>query len=261
LPQPLWFGILGPLQVRRDGNVVPVESARQRVLLAALLVRAHRTVTVDELVDRLWGQRPPVHPRAAVHTLMTRLRQRLGEHGLIHTEAGGYSITPEHLDLARFQASVQAADDAALDGDAVTEAEELRAGLALWRGPVLADVPSDSLHRQVVPVLAEERLAALQRRIAVDISLGRSESLVAELRGLTAEHPLRERFWAQLMLALHHADRQADALATYEAVRRRLVEELGVEPGRELRRIQAHVLSATFERLELHSVTRPIGGC
>jgi DNA-binding SARP family transcriptional activator len=249
----LWFGILGPLQVRRNGSVVRIGSARERVLLAALLVRAHQTVTVDELVDRLWGRRPPVHPKAALHTLMTRLRQRLGEHGMIHTEPCGYSITPERLDLVQFHAGVQAADDAALRGDAVTEAEQLRTVLAMWRGPVLADVPSDSLHRQFVPVLVEERLATLQRRIAVDISLGRSDSLVAELRGLTAEHPLRERFWAQLMLALHHADRQAEALAAYDSVRGRLVEELGVEPGRELRRIHAHVLSMTFERPELRT--------
>lgn len=240
-----------------------IGSARERVLLAALLVDAPRLVTVDELVDRLWGARAPVHPRAALHTLVTRLRQRLGEHDLITTEPAGYAIAPGHLDLDEFRAQVATADRAALAGDTAAEAAQLRAGLALWRGPVLVDAPSDALHRTVVPVLVEERLAALQRRIALDLTLdhassrvpgpapatvpgpapGHGGALVAELRGLTAEFPLREWFWASLMTALHRADRQAEALAAYEAVRRRLVDELGVEPGPQLRRAHAEVLA------------------
>jgi DNA-binding SARP family transcriptional activator len=152
-------------------------------------------------------------------------------------------MTPEHLDLERFRAHLLAADRAGLAGDAAAEAGELRAGLALWRGPVLVDAPSDSLQRAVVPMLVEERLAALQRRIAIDFSLGLAGALIAELRGLTEEYPLREWFWARLMLALHRCDRQAEALATYETVRRRLVDELGIEPGRELRRVHAQVLA------------------
>jgi DNA-binding SARP family transcriptional activator len=152
-------------------------------------------------------------------------------------------MTPEHLDLERFRAHLLAADRAGLAGDAAAEAGELRAGLALWRGPVLVDAPSDSLQRAVVPMLVEERLAALQRRIAIDFSLGLAGALIAELRGLTEEYPLREWFWARLMLALHRCDRQAEALATYETVRRRLVDELGIEPGRELRQVHAHVLA------------------
>jgi DNA-binding SARP family transcriptional activator len=169
------FGVLGCLEVRRDGNPVPIGSTRERTLLAVLLLRHPHPATFDELVERLWGVRSPMHPKAAIHTIMTRLRQRLGDRSLFHTEPGGYLIRPQYLDLREFLERVAAADRAARQHDPIGEADELRAGLALWRGPVLANVASESLHREVVPMLTEQRLAVLQRRIAVDLLLGRSE--------------------------------------------------------------------------------------
>lgn len=241
----LRFAILGPLEVCRNGSMVPIRSVRERALLAALLLRAHHTVTVDELIDQIWGSRPPEYPKATLHTVLTRLRQRLDEPGLIQTEPGGYSIAPEQVDLLTFRAYLDAADCAAQELDLITEAACLRAGLALWRGPVLADVPSDFLQQQAAPVLTEHRLAVLQRRIAVDLALGWAAELVGELRGLTAQYPMHEGFWAHLMLALHGANRQADALASYATVRRKLLDELGVEPGHQLRHIHALILAGT----------------
>jgi DNA-binding SARP family transcriptional activator len=208
-----------------------------------LLVRAPHVVTIEELVDGIWGQRLPAHPKAAVHTLVTRLRRRLGEPGLVHTEPGGYRITPAYLDLDEFHTRVAAARRAARRADRRGEAAELRAALDLWRGPPLADVPSEELHRWAAPALAERRLAVLQRRVDADLALGRCAALVPELRELTARHPLREGFWAQLMLALHLADRRADALLAYGTARRALREELGVEPGLALRRMHVRVLA------------------
>lgn len=239
----LRFGLLGCMQVWRNGAAVPIGSGRERTVLAVLLLRAPHPVGFGELAERLWGSTQPADPRAAIHVIVTRLRRRIGEPHLVRTEPGGYSISPQHLDLRDFLARVAAADRAARDGDLARESDELRAGLALWRDQALADVPSESLHREITPMLAEQRLAALQRRIAVDLRLGRSAELVAELRGLTAEHPLREGFWAQLMRVLYETSRAADALTAYETVRRNLVDELGVEPGPELRRLRDSILA------------------
>src|SRR5262245_62103242 len=215
------FGILGPLTVIVDGSPVTLGAAKTRILLASLLLRRGNVVPVDDLVDRLWDHDPPAGARNAVHTYVRRLRNALGAAGrLIRTEPAGYLIeVPERVvDVDQFRGHVARARVAAASGDTVAEGRELRAGLGLWRGAPLADVPSDALHRNEVSRLVEERLQALERRVDIDLDAGQHGELVAELRSLTVQYPLRERLWYQLMLALYRSHRQAEALTTFRDV-------------------------------------------
>ncbi|MCE7000050.1 tetratricopeptide repeat protein [Saccharothrix sp. S26] len=225
------FAVLGPLEVWRGDEPVVVPAGRSRALLAALLLRAGQVVTVDELVERLWdGEQPnPQRTRATLHMVVARLRQALGDPTVVRTATHGYlaEVAPGALDLHEFR-------DLAARG-------RFAEALALWRGAPLSDVRSDALHRLEVAPLLEERLAVLEQRISADLDAGRAAELVPELRSLTREHPLRERFWAALVLALHRAGRTAEALAAYQEVRTLLAEELGVEPGERLR--EAHLLA------------------
>jgi DNA-binding SARP family transcriptional activator/tetratricopeptide (TPR) repeat protein len=212
-----------------------------RVVLATLLLRAGQTVPRDELIDRLWGDTPPTRARSTVQTHVMRLRQALNDPDLIVTRPGGYrmEIGPDQLDLTRFRAMVERARGL----DAPGARAELRRALSLWRGPALADVPSESLRLDEVPRLDEERLRALERRTELDLELGDQDDLIAELTALTGRHPYRERFWCLLIQALAQVGRQADALDTYQQVRARLDEDLGVAPGPALRRLQAAILN------------------
>ncbi|MFC4589603.1 AfsR/SARP family transcriptional regulator [Sphaerisporangium corydalis] len=241
------FGVLGPLEVVYDGRPVPIPAAKQRVALATLLLEANRPVPLDRLIERIWEDgTTPEDARAAVQTHMARLRRTLGDGTggvrLIDTRDRGYLIHagPDSFDLIRFR---DLAGRAARAGDGRAEAGLLRQALALWRGPVLGDVPSESLHRDEVPRLVEERLAALERWSDIGLALGDHDEVIAELRPATAEHPLRERLWVKLMLALHRSGRRAEALHAYVSVSSVLRQELGVDPGEELRRIHHAVLA------------------
>jgi len=235
------FRLLGELVVVNGTATVPLGSGRLRVVLATLLLRSGQTVPRDELIDRLWGDTPPGRARSTVQTHVMRLRQTLDDPGLIVTRPGGYrmEIGPDQLDLTRFRAMVERARQL----DTAPARAELGRALSLWRGPALADVPSESLRLDEVPRLDEERLQALERRAELDLELGDHGDLIAELTALTARHPYRERFWYLLMRALSQAGRQADALDTYQQVRARLDEDLGVGPGPALRRLQAAILN------------------
>ena len=242
------FFLLGPLEVRHGGRVVPVAPGRQRALLAALLLSGNRVVMADELAEALWGSVPPPSARASLQTYVMRLRQALGDAGRsrITSQPGGYliSLRPGELDVERFESSLAAARQAARAGSHAAAAGRLRAALSLWRGQPLAGVPSDILAVREVPRLAEMRLQALEARIEADLHLGRHAEVIVELRQLAAAEPLRERLHALLMLALYRDGQQARALAAYQAVRRVLVAELGAEPGAELRRLQQQILTA-----------------
>ncbi len=243
----LEFRILGPLEVTCGARRVRVAAGKQRVLLATLLLSANRIVPLDELIERLWDGAPPRCPRGALHTNMTRLRQALdrredGQDDPVTTSAAGYGIEVDHLDLIRFHELVDAARAAGEGGDLARESAGLTEALSLWRGPVLTDVRSDSLHRDVVPSLAEERLRTLERRHEVDLALGRHDRLIGELRALTGRHPLHERFWGQLMLALYRSGRPAEALETYGEVSACLRRDLGALPGPEIRDLHTAIL-------------------
>jgi WD40 repeat protein/DNA-binding SARP family transcriptional activator len=242
------FGLLGPLAVRRDGIAVPVPQGKQRTLLAALLLNAGTIVSLDDLTGALWGAAPPPSSRVTIQNYVMRLRKALGDADgtRITTHAGGYSIAVAdgESDIARFRASLAASRAAARDGRWDTASAEARTALSLWRGEPLADVDSALLSTRDVPRLAELRLQALETRVDADLRLGYDDELVAELRQLTAAHPLREHLRAQLMLALYQHGRQAEALAAYREVRELLVRELGTEPGPELRDLHQQILGA-----------------
>lgn len=240
------FAVLGPLSVLVDGE--PVQLApKLRVVLATLLLRAGRAVPVEVLADRVWGERLPADPRSSLHTYITRLRTALRDGGelLRTTSGGGYliQVDPAQLDLAEFQALLAEAD-LVPGGDGEREAEFLRRALELWQGPPLSDIASDVLRQQDLPALTELWTSVLERRIDSDLGLGEHARLVPELRSLAAAHPLREPLWSRLMLALYRCGRQADALAAYDAARQHLVDELGLDPGTELRELRQAILQA-----------------
>jgi DNA-binding SARP family transcriptional activator len=242
------FCLLGSLMVRYRGMAIAVPPGKQRALLAALLLNAGRLVTVDDLVEVLWGSSPPPSARSALKTYVMRLRKTLAgtAQPLIGTRPGGYLITVGRgeLDVDRFETLVAAARAAERAGSWADAAAMLRSALNLWRGEPLADVPSDTLVRRELPRLAEMRLSAIEACAAADLHLGRHGDVVIELRRLAAVHPLRERLHALLMLALYRDGRQGEALAVYQQARRSLIDELGAEPGPGLRELQRQILVA-----------------
>jgi DNA-binding SARP family transcriptional activator len=240
------FRILGPLEVWHEGGAIRVTGDRQRALLAILLLHAREVVSVDRLMDDLWGATPPSAGATALRVCVARLRKALRDHGgLLSARAHGYvlQVEPGRLDLHCFESLLAEGERALAGGDALLAADRLHAALAVWRGPPLADFTYASFARAAIVRLEELRLAAVELRIAADLALGRSSAVVGELETLVAEHPLRERFCSQLMLALYRAGRQADALAAYQATRRRLVEEVGIEPERQLQALERRILA------------------
>jgi DNA-binding SARP family transcriptional activator/tetratricopeptide (TPR) repeat protein len=239
------FQLLGPLEARERGRPVDLGTPRVRTLLAALLLSANRVVSVDELVDRIWAGEPPANPRRTVQTNVARLRLALGDGAadLVRTRERGYLIEVDQwqLDLLRFRALVEQAHPGE---DPVRRARLLAQALGLWRGEPLAGLPAESLARDEVPRLAEERLTAQEHLIEVRLDLGHHVELVSELTALTARYPLRERLWGHLMLALYRSSRQADALRVYRTLARHLAEDLGLDPGEELQRLHRAVLTA-----------------
>jgi DNA-binding SARP family transcriptional activator len=241
------FSLLGPLSVRIDAAAVRIPAGNQRAILAALLLRADSVVTVDELAEVLWGADPPAEARTGVQNHVMRLRKALGPVGSrITTEPRGYLIRvePGELDLSRFEDSLRESRTAAREGRWADAADQAAAALALWQGEPLADVDSDLLAVRERPRLAELRLRALETRIDADLRLGRHAEVVGELRQLAAEHPLRERLHGLLMLALYRDGRRADALAAYQDASDVLADELGAEPGPDLRQLHRQILNA-----------------
>ncbi|MFI0405885.1 BTAD domain-containing putative transcriptional regulator [Actinomadura sp. 3N508] len=226
---------------------MPVRAGQQRCLLAALLVDAGQVVSVDALVERLWGESPPQGARNAVQNYVLRLRRALGA-GVVVTDGRGYvlDVASDGLDVRRFDSLVREADVLSSKGDHGRAAAMLGEALELWRGEALADLPAERF-QDVVAGLHERRLAAQELWIDVVIQCGRPADVLPELRRLTGRHPLRERFWAQQMLALYQCGRQGEALESYRQVTRLLADELGVDPGEELQAMHRRVLAADPE--------------
>jgi DNA-binding SARP family transcriptional activator len=241
------FGVLGPLSVTRDGHEIDITPLKWRVLLAVLLRQANKPASVDLMMDALWGDQPPRSARANVRVYVHRLRQVLGSEDRIAWIAPGYALTvhPGELDAQRFAELVGQGRHARDAGDLPRAAARLREALGLWRGTAYEGLTEECLSlRDEAARLEELRLTALQERLAIDLDLNRHADLVPELRALIAEHPLRERLRAQLMVALYRSDRQAEALQVYQDTRRVLNEELGLEPGPQLRSLQRAILAA-----------------
>jgi DNA-binding SARP family transcriptional activator len=219
------FRILGPVEVVG----VDLPAAKVRALLVRLLLDANRVVPADTLVDDLWDEHPPATAAKTLQVYVSQLRKALGE-GRVETAQGGYRlhVEPRELDADEFERLVAA--------------ERVRDALALWRGPALADVRGERFARAAAERLEESRLAALATRIDDDLEAGRHAELVGELEQLATQHPYSERLRAQLMLALYRAGRQAEALDVYRDTRRLLADELGLEPGAELRELEQAIL-------------------
>ena len=235
------FRVLGPLEVWRDGQPLPLRGAKQRALLAILLLHANQIVSTDRLIEDLWGDEPPDAGGTALRVRVSQLRKALGPaSGMIVTQAPGYvlQLDDDQLDLRRFEGLV--ADSAREDPDAA--ADNLRDALALWRGAPLQEFAYEDFAQPSIARLEELRHIALERRIEADLALGRHGEVVAELEVLAAEHPLREAPTRQLMLALYRCGRQADALGVYRLARTRLVDELGLEPTPVLQELEGAIL-------------------
>ncbi|NKZ01888.1 transcriptional regulator [Nocardiopsis dassonvillei subsp. albirubida] len=239
------FRLLGPLEINGPQGLVPVPAGRQQIVLSALLLELERVVSVDHLIDVLWEYDPPDTARTQVQICVSRLRRLLKPTGAsIKTRPPGYLLVvdPGTVDVHVQRTLVREA--AALNGrghgDEVAAA--LRAAADLWRGPTLSGIGSTPLAAKATR-LDEERLSVIESYVDVELDLGRHSQLVGELRTLVGEHPLRERLRAQLMLALYRSGRQAEALDTYRTGRGLLVEELGLEPGEELRGMENAILA------------------
>ncbi|WP_203858890.1 BTAD domain-containing putative transcriptional regulator [Plantactinospora mayteni] len=238
---------MGPFEVQAGDRLLEIRAPKHRILLAAMLLQVGRPLLVEYLADAIWGKAQPDHPRRAVQLYVTRLRQIFGDPeagGTIRTSVGGYQldVRPDQVDVWRFREHLDRAARMAEERDLDAEAAVLADALAMWRGEPLAGLPSELLQREVVPRLREQWLRAMDRRFEVELHRDRHENLIGELFTLTAQYPLRESFWVQLMTALHRSGRRSDALNAFHTARRHLATELGVDPGPELQRLYAAAL-------------------
>ena len=249
--------LLGPVEATIDGQPVSLGPKKQRSLLAVLALHANETVSVDRLVDALWGDRPPATARKMVQLYVSQLRQLLAaDSAQIVTQGHGYELRldPGVVDAASFERLVEEAT-----GDNGVPNQAAHAALALWQGAPLADVANEPFAAAEIRRLEELRLRATELAIDDDLALGREQEALAKLERLIEDDPLRERPYAQRMLALYRAGRQADALEAYSVARQRLVEEAGIEPGSEMRDLQARMLrqDPSLERPAQREPTRP----
>ncbi|MGH3839618.1 MAG: AfsR/SARP family transcriptional regulator, partial [Pseudonocardiaceae bacterium] len=242
------FGLLGPLAVWTDeGAPVAIPGAKVRALLADLLVHAGEPVSADRLIDELWGDAPPGNPAGSLQARVSQLRRALeqaepGGRALVVSRTAGYllQVGADAVDAGRFEtllARARAANQPAASAALLAEA------LAIWRGPALSDFADDSFAQPAITRLEEQRLTAVEEHIEARLALGEHGALVGELDALVARHPLRERLRAAHMRALYLAGRQAEALDTYQQLRTRLADELGLDPGPELARLLQAILT------------------
>jgi len=237
------FRILGALEVATEDGLAALGGAKQRGLLAILLLQPNVVVSRNRLIDLLWGEQPPETAVSALQVHVHGLRKALGQDRL-RTSGPGYvlSVKPGELDLERFMELCDEGRDQLAAGDSVAAATTLGDALALWRGPALDDLASESFAEAQAARLEELRLAALEDRIEADLRLGRNADLVAELTSIVAEHRYRERLHRHLMLALYGSGRQAEALDAYQRARLVLAEDLGIDPGDGLQELQGAIL-------------------
>ncbi len=237
------FRILGPFEAVHDGESLPLGGARQRALLAVLVLHRREVLSTDRLIDELWGERPPATAAKIVQGYVWHLRRALGE-GVIVTRGRGYvlAIGPGQVDVERFGALAGDGRSALAEKDAARARERLNAALSLWRGEPLSEFAYEPFAQSEIARLQEERLAAVEDRIDADLALGRAGELIGEIESMVREHPLRERLRGQLMLALYRSGRQAEALDAYQTARVQLAEELGLEPGPALKTLQKQIL-------------------
>ncbi len=233
------FRILGPLEVYDGQELVQLDRRKARALLAFFVLHANEPLSSDRLIDELWGEQPPKTVAASLQNYVSRLRKVVGPEVLVSRPPGYMlQIDAEQVDAHRFERLL----DEARDADPSERASKLREALALWRGRPLEDLAYESFAETEIRRLEELHLVALEERIDADLALGGGGELVGELESLVAEHPLRERFRRQLMLALYRVGRQSEALTAYREARTVLRDELGIEPSEELQRVERAIL-------------------
>jgi len=247
------FRLLGSVEVAAGNRVIETGSLKQRALLVALLLQLNHPVPADTLVEDLWGDSPPASVAQSLQSLASRLKRALepatgpSDHGAsprLRGRDGGYVLEadPDSLDTVRFERFLASGRDALATNRPEAAVEALEAGLALWRGPALGELSDRPFARLEASRLEEARMTAVEELAEAHLALGRAEEALARLSTHVGQHPLRERPWGQLMLALYRLGRQADALRAYQRLRRTLAEELGVDPTPELRSLEERIL-------------------
>jgi DNA-binding SARP family transcriptional activator len=254
------FFILGPIEARSAGRRISVTAPKQQAVLAALVLEANRFLSVDRLAEYVWDGSPPTSAASTLQAYVYRLRQLLSpmREATLRTSAAGYALEVDDtdIDLTRFHRHVDDAREMVADGDPAAAVAEFRRALSLWRGPALAGVPGEAL-QQEAQFLEGERIAAQEDLMGAELALGNHRRVVPELLKLVAKQPFREALSAQLMVALYRSGRQAEALEAYALTRRRLREELGIEPGAELQELQKAILGhVPAARIPLPSPSR-----
>ncbi|HEY8117112.1 MAG TPA: BTAD domain-containing putative transcriptional regulator, partial [Actinomycetota bacterium] len=235
------FGVLGPLEVAGEDGLVPLGGPKQRIVLAHLVLGANKVVSAEHLIDALWGEGLPEDPKSTLQVYVSRLRSALGGDA-VEGQARGYVLRAarDDVDALRFEDLLAAARG---NGSDPRETDKiLTEALELWRGPALADLSGEPSLTGEIARLEELRLQVLEETNDARLEFGRHVQVVAELETLTRTHPLRERLWRELMLALYRSDRQAEALAAFERARTVLAEELGIDPSRDLQLLHERIL-------------------
>ncbi|MGH3795549.1 MAG: BTAD domain-containing putative transcriptional regulator [Pseudonocardiaceae bacterium] len=254
------FRVLGPIEAMAEDRVLPLGGRKQRGVLAILLLNVNRTVPVDRLIAGVWGEHVPGRPLNTLQVYVSNLRRVLepdrsgDQQRLLITQEPGYRIqlAPEQLDMLQFFAAT-GDGRRLLDENRYEEAAGcLRGGLALWRGLALADLADEPFAEGELAELEENRLVAIEARMEADLALGRAEQIIGELNCLVANNPYRERFRGLLMSALYRSGRQAESLEVFQATRKTLLDDLGVDPGPELRELERSILS----QVELSNMER-----
>lgn len=240
------YRILGPIAAFDGERGLSLGGARQRAVLALLLLHGNEALSRDVIIDQLWGEQPPPTAAKVLQNCISALRKELpGGRQTLRTIGGAYALelAPEELDRDRFERLFAQGRTALAAGDHADAAEQLRNALALWRGSPLSDFSYERFAEDEITRLEELRVAVLEERIEADLALARHGELVPELEALVSRHPLRERLRGQLMLALYRTGRQAEALEGYRTARRALLAELGIEPGRALHELERAILA------------------
>jgi DNA-binding SARP family transcriptional activator len=246
--QAVQFGVLGPLQLIVEGELVPLGTPKQRAVLALLVVNANRPVDIDTLIGAAWNHRPPSGARATLHAYISNLRRLMAGAGidrtLLASAAPGYrlAITQNQYDLGRFRAAKDAGVHAAAAAEFEQASRYMSDALAQWRGPFLADLCEFQFVETLATAFDEEKVLAHTAHVEAEIACGRPEAVIMELEGLIAEHAYREPLWAQLITAYYLAGRQSDALDAYLRLKNGLAEDLGIDPGPQLRQLYEQIL-------------------
>jgi DNA-binding SARP family transcriptional activator len=254
------LGVLGPLQVRQDGAPVAIPGAKPRAILSMLGLHNGSVVPADTLIKLLWGDYPPRTAAKALQTHISSLRRTLGD-GVVVTEGAGWTLHGTEVDASRYKAAAKAGRDAAAAGDTTQAAARFEEALILWRG--IPELPDGQRGQSEKTRWIESHAALVEDRADALLATGRAAEVIGDLEAAVAEAPLRERRWGQLMLALYRAGRQGEALGAYQRARSLLAEELGVDPGPELRRLENAIVAQDSSldvavAQQLPSVTRAV---